>query len=105
MRGNEAQDSINIWLQVAMACRESNVSLILVLSEIIGHLPTMAAFEIANDPEAFGWSRRLKLAIVDLNNEARPDSLFGENVAVNRGFNLKIFENEPEARAWLFETQ
>jgi hypothetical protein len=54
--------------------------------------------------EEFGWSRRFKLAIVDVNEDSRKDNLFTETVAVNRGYNVKIFDNENDAKEWLLQS-
>jgi hypothetical protein len=77
--------------------QKKGYSLILAIFKLSGRLPVMPAYEIASSPEEFGWSRKFKLAIVDVNNESRQDNLFAETVAVNRGYNVKIFDNEKDA--------
>ena len=102
--GQEATESKAFWSQVAELCSEKNVDKILTISTLTGRLPAMQAFEIAHSPQSFGWDWRLKVAFVDLNEESRQDNLFTETVAVNRGYRAKIFDNEEDAKAWLFNS-
>ena len=102
--GNEAEDVKSVWARVAEICRTNNVCRILAIWDIPGHLPTLAAYNMAKSPEEFGWSRRLKLAVVYSSGQRMQDSLFGEDIAVNRGYNIKMFNNEQDAKAWLLES-
>ena len=103
-RGKEVDDAISVWSQVAQICHEKNVYRILAISKLTGRLPILAAFEIAKSPEEFGWSRSFKLAFVDLNEESRQVNLFAETVAVNRGYWIKVFDNELDAKVWMLES-
>lgn len=48
----------------------------------------------------------LRIAFVDTNPEHQPAMLqFAENVAVNRGANLRVFPNVRKAQAWLVSSQ
>ena len=78
---------------------------ILVISRATGRIPTLEGYEVAGHSEEFGWSRDYKLALVDLNEESLQDNLFAETVAVNRGFNVKVFDNVKEAEIWLLVSQ
>ena len=100
--GQEAAEAIQFWSNVADLCRQNNIFKVLTISALTGRLPTMQAFEIARSPESFGWSWEYKVAFVDLNEGSRQDNLFTETVAVNRGYGAKIFDNEFDAKAWLF---
>ncbi len=53
----------------------------------------MAAYDMANFPDKHGWSRKLRLAVVALGTSWR-SNLFAETVAGNRGYTIKIFDNE-----------
>ena len=102
--GREKEDAIDIWRQVIEACQTSGVNRILVISRVSGRIPTLDAYEVAGHPEKFGWSRDYKMALVDLDEESLQDNLFAETVAVNRGFDVKVFDNEKEAEIWLLVT-
>ena len=99
--GKEKEDAVNLWRRVVDACSESGINRVLVVSSVTGRIPTLEAYEVAGHPEEFGWSRDYKLALVDLDEESRRDNIFAENVAVNRGFQVKVFDNEQEAEIWL----
>jgi hypothetical protein len=101
--GNETHDSREIWCQVADSCRAEMLSRILTVWNVPGRLPTMAAYEIASDLEAVHWEPRFRVAVVQLNEERYRDSLFAETVAVNRGYQAKVFRSENEAVSRLLE--
>jgi len=99
--GNEEKDALSVWSRVAEVCRAKQIDRILGIYNITGRLPTPAAHAIAYNPARFGWSRRFKLALVDLNEESRQDVLYVEDVAVSSGYKVRVFDNEQEAKAWL----
>ena len=104
-QGKEAEDAISTLSQIADICHKKGLSRILMSSNLSRLLPTMAAFDVAKTPEAFGWSRSFKLAVVNLSRESKEELLFAETVAVNRGYRLfKIFNDEEEAKEWLLES-
>ena len=70
--------------------------------EVAGIFPTEAAFEVASDPESWGWERHFKAAMVYTHRE-RYENNFSETVAFNRYINIKGFMDEDEARQWLTE--
>ena len=103
--GNEESDAIEALSQVADVCHKKGFKRIMMISALSGDLPTMAAFNVAKDPEKYGWSRHFKLASVNLSEKSKAKILFAETVAANRGFGLfKVFDNEKDAKAWLFES-
>ena len=56
-------------------------------------------FETAADPQSWGWKSDYKGAVVY--SEITKDELFLETVAVNRGIQIKIFDDIDEAISWL----
>lgn len=101
--GKEVEDAGIIWSQVSEICRTKNIDKILLVSKVTGPLSFLASFNIAATPKDYGWSHRLRLAAVILDEEARKGYLFSETVGVNRGYIVKIFDNEQDAKTWLFE--
>lgn len=99
--GSEEEDAIRVWSCVAEVCEAKKIDRVLGIYKVTGRLPATAAHAIAFDPARFGWSRRFKLALVNLNEESRLDTLFLEDVAVSSGYQIRVFDNEEEARAWL----
>jgi hypothetical protein len=100
----ETEDAISVWSRVAERCHSTNIHRILATVDLSGRFPTLAAYELAKSPGAFGWERHFKMAVVDINKESRQDNYFTETVAVNRGYWVKIFDNEKDAENWLFES-
>ena len=102
--GKEADEAIKFWAQAADVCRENEQTHVLAVFDIPGSMPTMAAFEVASDPEAFGWDRRVKVALVYTHRERFESNLFSETVAVNRYYQVKAFQDESAARDWLLQS-
>lgn len=99
--GSEEEDAVRVWSCVAEVCEAKKIDRVLGIYKVTGRLPATAAHAIAFDPARFGWSRRFKLALVNLNEESRQDSLFLEDVAVSSGYQIRVFDNEEEGRTWL----
>ena len=104
VQGSEVDDSIDVWTQVAEICKAKNINHILAILRITGKMPTMASFDIGSLAEKFGWSRGFRLAVVTEDEYSRKANLFTETVAVNRGFDVKIFDNENDAKSWLVDS-
>jgi len=105
IRGQEVKNALDTWTMVAKKCDDAGISRVLVVSTLTGSLPTMSAYEIAASADKVNWNRKFRTAIVDLNEESRQINLFGETVAVNRGYyQVKVFDNESEAVKWLLES-
>lgn len=100
-RGSEETDAIKSWSKVAEFCKAKNINHILAILRITGPMPPWASFQIGALAEEFGWSRKFRLAVVTLDKESMKANLFTETVAVNRGFDVKIFDNEQDAKSWL----
>jgi len=101
--GHEVADALHAGRQVSAACKEHGVNKLLVILKMTGRLPATDAHEIYSNPEAFGWSRDIKVALIDENPESMEDNLFSETVAVNRAYNVLVFDNEDEALEWLLD--
>ncbi len=89
--------------QVVEICHTKNINNILAVGKVTGHLTPMAAYDMANFPDKHGWRRKFRLAVVALGKSWR-SNLFAETVANNRGYTLKVFDNEQDAKTWLFES-
>lgn len=85
------------------ACAEKKLSKVLLdIRGLEGRLPIREDYDIPS--RFFPTVRNLNVinraALVDLKEFERDDAFF-ETVAVNRGFNLRIFSNSDEALQWL----
>ncbi|MGH8371751.1 MAG: hypothetical protein ACRETO_03355 [Gammaproteobacteria bacterium] len=99
--GDLSGNAIAAWSKVATVCNENKLSRILVVSHATGKYPSLNAYEINSVLEECGIERSWKIAFVNLDMESYQDIEFGEIVAVNRGFQVKVFPTEDAARAWL----
>lgn len=99
--GREVIDSLMGWKKVAEMCHVKKLHKVLTVLKLTGRLPTFSAYEIGSVPDTFGWGHKFKGAIVDLNKESIEDNRFGETVANNRGYRIKIFDNVEDAKEWL----
>jgi hypothetical protein len=100
---HEADDAKAVWTHVIDVCRAKGFNRILSVWKVPGHLPVTAAYDIASAGETQGLGRCFRLAVVHLYEERLKDSLFVETVAANRGYKVKMFANEQEAKKWLLE--
>ncbi len=100
-QGKEFDDAIGVWGQVADFCHQKGINKILSIWDVPGRLPTISGYQLVELSNKFNWDRHFKLAVVHLHEERFKDSLFVETVAANRGYLMKMFEDEQEAKSWL----
>lgn len=99
--GDLSSNAKSAWSRIAAVCDENRQSRILVISHATGRYRTYNAYEINSTLDECGIRKSWKIAFVNLDKESYQDIEFGETVAVNRGFQLKVFPTEAAARAWL----
>ncbi len=99
--GHEVDDAIHTWKQVADACRDTGINKILAVFTVVGRLSPIDAYDIVANAKEFGWSHAFKLGLVDLNADSLEDNLFAETVAVNRAYQIMVFDNVTDAEYWL----
>ncbi len=102
--GQEGEDSMRVWGEISQACKGCGQTRILTIWDIPGRLSPVDGYNLGAYPERFGWDRRYKLAVVHLHEERRKDALFVETVANNRGFRVKMFQDEETAKSWLLNS-
>lgn len=61
----------------------------------------MHAFDLSDNPGQLGWVRTVRIAVVRLEGTPLEQLRAVETVAVNRGFPLRVFTEESDARQWL----
>jgi len=97
------QTILSISQDVLKACLEKKLKKVLIdVLDLEGRLGTLEAFEITDKyfPKIRNRSVITHCALVDL-KEFEPKYKFFENLAVNRGFLLRIFSDRDQAMAWL----
>lgn len=87
--------------RVAMKCRESGYSRIMLVSHLTGAYPPFANFQVVSALEQLAIPKEWKMAYVNLDPKSHKAVLFSETVAVKKGFQARVFDNEQEAYNWL----
>lgn len=103
-KGNRSiQTVLSMSNDILAVCVEKKVKKVLAdVRALKGRLSTIEAYEIPSKhfPKMRDRNVITHNAIVDL-KEFEHNYKFFENVAVNRGFNIRIFSNPNEAFEWL----
>jgi hypothetical protein len=103
--GNELEDIAPIWSEATQTCRERKINKLLAVLKLTGTMSIIASYNVVKFADRIGWSRELRVALVDLGGVPDRNNLFTETVAVNRGYQLKVFRDEQEALTWLISDQ
>lgn len=98
-RGSYEQQK-EIWEQIADELKASSHFRLLVEQTSQTNLDMSDVFQLSADVAAMGLDD-CKSAYVDPNESNADINEFAETVAINRGFNGKVFTNIDEAVAWL----
>ena len=98
-------DVVDAWKRVAEQCKSQGIWKALVETKYETYLSTMEIFDIASSYQDLGFDSRFKVAHVFLGNEPEDLRRFGEDVAANRGADVKVFSDIKRAKAWLLERE
>ena len=93
-----------VWREIARVTRVKKVKRILILSSATGDYPALDALLINSSLAECGVQRGWDIAFVNLDQASFQEVKFAETVAVNRGFNIGVFNNENDARKWLLKS-
>jgi hypothetical protein len=95
----DKRDLLKLSVAILKTIRKSSVPLVLIdLRDAVGRLGIVDTYmHVSRYPAGL---RSLRIAILD-KVENREYYAFHENVASNRGFNLRYFNDVPAAEAWL----
>jgi hypothetical protein len=104
VRGENTRQNVSRYLQeIVQACIQYGCSRVLVEEDLAG--PSLAisdVFFIASEGSRNASPTVNCIAYVDVNPEHDPFTLeFAENVAVNRGVNMKRFATVGDAEDWI----
>jgi hypothetical protein len=103
VKEHEVDDSLEVWTRLAGICTDKGIFKVLFVLNLSGDLPMMAAFEIGDKGVKINFPKKMKIALVDLNEKSRAKNYFAETVAVNRSFGSgsMMFDDENKAKEWL----
>jgi hypothetical protein len=100
--GELTGEMIAIWTRVAEECRAAGVNCVLGVNHLTGPVPATEVYHIGQQvPGILGGAVRRMAFVVLGNREAFRANLFFEDVAVNRGLEARIFDDETKAMDWL----
>src|SRR5574338_123463 len=81
MKGQEADDALAVWSSVAEACTKNGIFQVLAVFSLAGSLPTLAAYKIGTSLVKNDVLLKLRVALVDLNEESRDINRFAATVS------------------------
>ena len=101
---NSYEHSLDLWKNIAKACKEHECFKILGVSNMNSYLKTIDAFKHVNIAKEAEITPDHKIAWVELNSDAFKSIKFIENVIFNRGLTqARTFLDVAKARKWLLE--
>lgn len=87
--------------QVTEMCVNKGISRVMLVSELEGTFSYPAAFSLLSNAESYGWQASFRVALVDADMNAEEANKFAEDVAFNRGLQMRFFREEEAGRKWL----
>jgi hypothetical protein len=88
------------------ACTKRDCKSVLLEEDFVGPgLGLAQVYELATAGSKMAWPAIHLIAFVDVNPTHNPENMkFAENVAVNRGVNVRTFRNVRDAEQWLISS-
>ena len=100
--GELTGEMIAVWKRVAEECRAAGCQRVIGVNHLSGPVSSVEVYQIGLQVPGILGGAVHRLAFVVLGDEeAYRANLFFENVAVNRGLEARIFDDEAKALAWL----
>lgn len=96
-----ASSAKDAWMRVAQKCRETGLSKVLIVSEVKGRYPVHDIYQVMPKLTDYGISKDWKIAYVNDDRQCREDLVLMMTVADNRGYRVRVFDDEADARKWL----
>lgn len=88
------------WQEIAGECKDKKYKRALVVEDIVESGTIAEAYQLCSEFPQMGYIG-IKVAFVDRYSEQSEENQFGELVAVNRGINVKTFNDVEDAEKWL----
>lgn len=95
------QSSLRLWASALKVCKENDCFKVLGIATSSKAPSTIDSYKHGELLHNFNVDYKYKIAWVELNPEEFEGIEFLENVLVNRGLNVKLFENIETAKVWL----
>ena len=95
------EGSEDLGRYAAKVSAERDIYNVLFVLKLPGRLATFELQDLVSRFREFGFGSRHRVAVVDENEDSRPDQDFIEDVVRARGLNSAAFDTESEALRWL----
>ncbi len=95
------EEQWEFWPGATQHCRSRGIRRVLVLNELAGPISSNYVRDFHTDLGRFGLDREIRYAMVVRNARARSVLTLGIALAKDAGWDIEIFDNETDARAWL----
>lgn len=89
------------WRHIAEKVRACGAARLLVLDTLPGEVMSDADLAIFFSGVAGLGLERVRIAYVEARTDQMPRIEYVEQLALERGYRIRMFANEPEARLWL----
>jgi hypothetical protein len=99
------QSSLRLWASALKVSKENKCYKVLGIATSSQAPSTIDSYKHAELLHNFKVDYKYKIAWVELNPEEFEGIKFLENVLVNRGMNVKLFEDVETAKTWLFNEE
>lgn len=97
---NVAQESLQMWTEVASTCRSDHIDHVLAIFHLTGKRSLITTFDIVAGVKDLLWPE-LMIAYVDTDIENKQQNSIAEDSALSHGINFRTFDTEEEGRRWL----
>lgn len=96
-----AKNGQRVVADITKKCKASGYTRVMLVSLLTGRYPPYANYQVVSSLARKGVPKAWKLAYVNLDQASHKSILFSETLAVKKGFQAKVFDNEEDALNWL----
>ncbi|MDB5050946.1 MAG: hypothetical protein JWO30_4017 [Fibrobacteres bacterium] len=99
--GQVVEDAKECWMRLSEEFEKDDTCRVMGVFDLTGKKTFFESYQIFENPGKFNIERTSTIAIVYLNGDTYAEDKFGETVARNRAWNVKVCCTESEALSWL----
>lgn len=96
------ESAVDMWSQVAELCREHQCFKVLGLASTTTPLEAIDGYDQGRLFRKLKIPTNIRIAWVETDSDAIDIASFIELVLTNRGYSVRVFATEADARSWLF---
>jgi hypothetical protein len=98
------ESSLKIWTNAVKVCQKHNCFKVLGVASSTKMHTTIESYQHGALFHQINIDHKFKIAWVELNPDAISSIKFIETVLLNRGYNVKLFQDVEEAKTWLLKS-